>query len=114
MNPLKITTRDAVAGPVLEISGELDYDSASELRDLIPTIPLRAGQHLTVDLGGMEFCDSSGLSALIAAHSHARAAGAQIALTSVSPHTLRVLRIVGLDQIFAIRQVDNAEKRVGG
>ncbi|MGW2787473.1 STAS domain-containing protein [Streptomyces populi] len=103
MSPLKITTRDAATGPVLEISGELDYDSAPGLRELIPTVTLRPGQRLTLDLGGMEFCDSSGLSALIAAHNHAHAARADIALAAVPAHTLRTLRIVGLDQIFLIR-----------
>lgn len=34
MSPLKITTRDAATGPVLEIFGELDYDNATELRKL--------------------------------------------------------------------------------
>ncbi|MEU5599276.1 STAS domain-containing protein [Streptomyces sp. NPDC020298] len=102
MSPLKITTRDAATGPVLEIFGELDYDSATELLEMIPTIPLRPGQCLILDLGGMEFCDSSGLSALIAAHNHAHAAQADIALAAVPTHTLRTLRIVGLDQIFPI------------
>ncbi|GAA2324419.1 STAS domain-containing protein [Streptomyces cuspidosporus] len=102
MSPLKITTRDAATGPVLEIFGELDYDNATELRELIPTIPLRPGQRLILDLGGMEFCDSSGLSALIAAYHHAQAAQADIALAAVPAHTLRTLRIVGLDQIFPI------------
>ncbi|MET7574542.1 STAS domain-containing protein [Streptomyces sp. NPDC005492] len=102
MSPLKITTRDAATGPVLEIFGELNYDNATELRDLIPALSLRPGQRLVLDLGGMEFCDSSGLSALIAAHNHAQAAQADIALAAVPAHTLRTLRIVGLDQIFPI------------
>ncbi|MFJ1732670.1 STAS domain-containing protein [Streptomyces sp. NPDC088254] len=102
MSPLKITTRDAATGPVLEISGELDYASAAGLRDLLPALPLRAGQRLVVDLGGMEFCDSSGISALIAARNHAEAARADIALAAVPANTLRVLRIVGLDQVFSL------------
>ncbi|WDM10210.1 STAS domain-containing protein [Streptomyces lavenduligriseus] len=102
MSPLKITTRDAATGPVLEISGGLDYDNAPRLQQLIATVALRPGQRLVLDLGGMEFCDSSGISSLIAAHNHARAARADIALTAVPASTLRTLRIVGLDQIFAI------------
>lgn len=102
MSPLKITARDAATGPVLEIFGALDYDNATELLELIPAIALRPGQCLILDLGGMEFCDSSGLSALIAAHNHAHAAQADIVLASVPTHTLRTLRIVGLDQIFPI------------
>ncbi|MFJ4948201.1 STAS domain-containing protein [Streptomyces sp. NPDC088760] len=102
MSPLKITIRDAANGPVLEISGELDYANATQLRDLIPTIGLRAGQRLTLDLGEMAFCDSSGITAMIAARNHAHAARADVALAAVPARTLRVLRIVGLDQIFTI------------
>ncbi|MEU8591937.1 STAS domain-containing protein [Streptomyces sp. NPDC048664] len=102
MSPLTITTRDAATGPVLEISGELDHTTAPELREACTAITLRPGQRLVLDLAGMTFCDSSGITALIAARNHALAAQADIALAAVPPHTLRVLRIVGLDQVFPI------------
>ncbi|SDD24766.1 STAS domain-containing protein [Streptomyces prasinopilosus] len=102
MSPLKITARDAATGPLLEIAGELDYTSAPELRELLATLTLRPGQRLVLDLAAMEFCDSSGLTALIAARNHAHAARADIALAAVPPRTLRVLRIVGLDQVFPL------------
>ncbi|MEU3526470.1 STAS domain-containing protein [Streptomyces sp. NPDC038707] len=102
MSPLKITTRDAATGPVLEIFGQLDYDNAPRLQHLIATVALRPGQRLVLDLAGMEFCDSSGLSSLIAAYNHAQAAQADVALAAVPAPTLRTLRIVGLDQIFPI------------
>lgn len=75
MSPLKITTRDATTGPVLEIIGELDYANAAELRDLLTTLTLQPGQRLVLDLADMEFCDSSGLTALIAARNLARRPG---------------------------------------
>ncbi|MEV5176687.1 STAS domain-containing protein [Streptomyces flaveolus] len=100
MSPLKITTRDATTGPVLQITGELDYTNAQELREKLTTLTLRPGQRLVLDLAGMEFCDSSGITALIAARNHAHAVQADITLAAVPAHTLRVLRIVGLDQIF--------------
>ncbi|GAA3616457.1 STAS domain-containing protein [Streptomyces chitinivorans] len=102
MSPLKITTRNATTGPVLGITGELDYASAAGLRELLPTLALRPGQRLVLDLAGMDFCDSSGITALIAARNHAHAARADIALAAVPANTLRILRIVGLDQIFPI------------
>lgn len=102
LSPLHITTRDTATGPVLEITGELDYTNASELRERLTTLPLRPGRRLVLDLGGMRFCDSSGITALIAARNHAQAAQADIALAAVPAHTLRILRIVGLDQIFPI------------
>ncbi|MEU3840197.1 STAS domain-containing protein [Streptomyces sp. NPDC028635] len=102
MSPLKIMTETAATGPVLAVRGELDYANAGELRELVAALALRPGQRLVLDLTGLEFCDSSGITALIAARHHAQAARADVALAAVPAHTLRVLKIVGLDQIFAI------------
>ncbi|MGV9233610.1 STAS domain-containing protein [Streptomyces nigra] len=112
MNALTISTRDAVTGPVLEVSGDLDYVNAGELRELLPTITLGPGQRLVVDLGALEFCDSSGITALIAAHHHAQFAGGQLVLAAVPANTLRVLSIVGLDQILTIHPDSEAATRV--
>ncbi|MFJ6797327.1 STAS domain-containing protein [Streptomyces sp. NPDC091268] len=100
MSPLDITVRNTPAGPVVGVVGDLDYATAAELRDLTAALPLLAGQRLVLDLAGMEFCDSSGISALIAARNHALAAHAHIRLDGVPAHTLRVLRFVGLAQVF--------------
>ncbi|MEU5899525.1 MULTISPECIES: STAS domain-containing protein [Streptomyces] len=102
MSPLKIITGDSATGPVLEIIGDLDHHTAPELRDKLPTVGLRPGGRLVLDLTAMHFCDSSGITALLAARHHAQAAGADIALAAVPANTLRILRIVGLDQIFAL------------
>jgi anti-sigma B factor antagonist len=102
MSPLQITTRDAATGPVLEFHGELDYTSAGQLRELIGATALRPGQRLVLDLAGLTFCDSSGITAFIAARNHAHAAEADIALAAVPANTLRVLRMVGLDQLFPL------------
>ncbi|MFF5447266.1 STAS domain-containing protein [Streptomyces sp. NPDC012888] len=103
MNPFQIIVRDAPTGPVLTVVGELDYATAHELRAVVPTVGLRPGQCLTVDLARLEFCDSSGITALLAARHHARAAQADIALTAVPSNTLRILRMTGLDQVFTLQ-----------
>ncbi|MEV1051093.1 STAS domain-containing protein [Streptomyces sp. NPDC049887] len=102
MNPLKITTRGDRTGPILEIVGDVDYSTAEQLRHRFTALTLSPGQRLVLDLAGMTFCDSSGITALIAARNHALAAHADIALASVPAQTSRVLRIVGLDQIFTL------------
>ncbi|MEU1535790.1 STAS domain-containing protein [Streptomyces fagopyri] len=102
MSPLKVTRRDATTGPVLEIIGELDHTTAPQLREHVTALSLRPGQLLVLDLTLMEFCDSSGITAFIAARNHTHALQADVALSAVPAHTLRVLRIVGLDQVFAL------------
>ncbi|MFE2923935.1 STAS domain-containing protein [Streptomyces goshikiensis] len=111
MSPLNLAVRDAPTGPVVEVTGELDYDTSADLRDLLATLPLKPGQRLVLDLARMEFCDSSGISTLIVARNHAQSAGADVALAAVPASTLRVLRVVGLDQIFPLHP--DAESATG-
>ncbi|MFC8131726.1 STAS domain-containing protein [Streptomyces sp. NPDC057302] len=100
MTKLDIHVRTTTAGPVVELVGALDYDSVCRLRDLLPDVTLQAGGQLVVDLAGVTFCDSSGLSALIAARNHALAARAGLALAAVPAHISRFLGTVGLDRVF--------------
>ncbi|MER6115873.1 STAS domain-containing protein [Streptomyces sp. NPDC001743] len=102
MSPLTITTRDADTGPVLAIIGDLDHATAPELRASMDGLPFAAGQLLVLDLAGLDFCDSSGISALLSARSWAIAHGGGIALAAVPATTARILGIVGLDQVFTI------------
>ncbi|MFI5801713.1 STAS domain-containing protein [Streptomyces sp. NPDC051561] len=102
MIPLKATTRSTSAGPVLELSGPLDHYSAPQVRALLPGVSVAPGQQLVVDLAGLTFCDSSGITVLIAARNHALAADATIALAAVPPNVSRTFGIVGLDQVFPV------------
>ncbi|WP_329243635.1 STAS domain-containing protein [Streptomyces sp. NBC_01478] len=100
MTQLAMRTRTTPAGPVVELTGELDYDSASQVRELLPGLALQDGQQLVVDLAGVTFCDSSGITALLAARNHALAARAGIALVAVPGHISRIFQMVGLDRVF--------------
>lgn len=102
MSPLTITARDAAAGPVLEITGDLDHESAPLLRRAVEDLGLGTGQLLVLDLAGLEFCDSSGITALLAARNLATGVDAGIALAAVPANTARILRIVGLDRVFTL------------
>ncbi|MFD3549758.1 STAS domain-containing protein [Streptomyces sp. NPDC058655] len=102
MNPLTIASRDTVTGPVLEITGDLDYATAPELRKTVDHLTLAAGQVLVLDLGGLKYCDSSGITTLAAARNLAGEQGAGMALAAVPANTLRILGIVGLDRVFTI------------
>ncbi|MFG2592750.1 STAS domain-containing protein [Streptomyces sp. NPDC048438] len=102
MSPLKINTREATTGPVLQIVGDLDHETAPELRRAVDGLTLAAGQLLVLDLAALEFCDSSGISVLLTARNLVGAQGGDIALASVPANTARILGIVGLDRVFAI------------
>ncbi|GGU96964.1 anti-anti-sigma factor [Streptomyces cavourensis] len=97
---LTLSTRTTAAGPVMELAGELDHHTAPRVRDALAGLALRPGQQLVVDLKGITFCDSSGLTVLIAARNHALAADATIALAAVPERLSRILGITGLDDVF--------------
>lgn len=103
MNDLTIGTRTATSGPVIELAGTLDHDSAAEVRARLAHLDLRTGQVLVVDLAGVTFCDSSGITVLIAARNLALQADAEIVLAAVPERIGRIFRIVGLDKVFATR-----------
>ncbi|WP_329126318.1 STAS domain-containing protein [Streptomyces sp. NBC_01465] len=100
MSPLNIVTQNTSTGPVLQIVGDLDYFTAPELRESASELTLRTGQLLVMDLAGLEFCDSSGINALLGVRSVARAHSADTALAAVPANLLRILRIAGLDHVF--------------
>ncbi|MFC8132456.1 STAS domain-containing protein [Streptomyces sp. NPDC057302] len=108
MTPLTITSRDAGTGPVLEIAGDLDYVTASELRTILDDLTLAAGQLLVLDLAGLDFCDSSGITVLLAARNLAIEQGGTIALAAIPASTARILRVMGLDRVFTIHSDTSA------
>ncbi|MDA5284009.1 MULTISPECIES: STAS domain-containing protein [unclassified Streptomyces] len=100
MNQLIIRTRATPAGPVVELTGVLDHRTSPEVRALLPGLVLGAGQQLVIDLSGLTFCDSSGITVMIAARNHAVGTGGGIALAAVPDRVHRIFRIVGLDRVF--------------
>ncbi|MBE1501786.1 anti-anti-sigma factor [Amycolatopsis lexingtonensis] len=100
MTLFSTTTRTTGTGPVVTIGGELDVATSPRLRAEIDAAPLERGQLLVVDLAEVTFCDSSGISALIAARNVAEAAGAALALVAVPARLSRTFGLIGLGTFF--------------
>ncbi|MFD4033270.1 STAS domain-containing protein [Streptomyces sp. NPDC058637] len=99
---LSVHTRTTTAGAVIELTGDLDHHSAPDVRTALLATDLQPGRQLALDLGGLTFCDSSGITVLIAARNHALAANATIVLAAVPDRVSRIFRVVGLDQVFPV------------
>lgn len=100
---LTLHTRTIASGSVIELTGELDHHTAPEVRDALSALRLCAGQQLVLDLDALTFCDSTGITVLIAARNRVLAAGAGIVLVAVPDRVSRVFRLVGLDRVFPTR-----------
>ncbi|MFD8712619.1 STAS domain-containing protein [Streptomyces anulatus] len=97
---LTLHTRTTATGAIMELAGELDHRTAPKAREALLGLALRPGQQLVIDLEGITFCDSTGITFLIAARNHAQAADAAITLAALPEHLSRIIRIVGLDRVF--------------
>ena len=100
MLPLTLQARTTGTGPLVVVGGALDFETAPDFHDLLPTLVLLPGQRLVLDLEAVEFFDSSGIRALLAARDRAVVAGAELDLLAVPDHIWRVLDAVGIKDLF--------------
>jgi anti-sigma B factor antagonist len=99
------------AGPVVVLSGEADLRSAGRLSELL-TAELAAGPvRLVVDVSGLSFADSASVRTLVLAGRTLRERGGVLVLTRPQPAVLRVLELLGADQVL---QVQGAAARQAG
>jgi len=108
-----IELSDGGTTTVIGIDGELD----ALARPAIEPVVLRAvasGTPVVIDLAALSFCDSTGLSLLVAAHQRAAAAGTSLALRNVSPRFRRLFEITEIDTLFALPPLEVAAPPTDG
>jgi anti-sigma B factor antagonist len=87
---------------VVRVIGELDLATAPRLREEIVALVSSGVSAVTLDLIGLEFIDSTGLSVLVTTLKHMREHGGDLVLRSLNPSTLKVFEIAGLTEVFTI------------
>ncbi|GGK62476.1 hypothetical protein Sme01_04470 [Sphaerisporangium melleum] len=86
---------------VVEAQGELDHRTAPLLRDELSRVWSAPGiTAVILDFSAVTFCDSVGLSELIAALRRSEATGRALMISGVQGTLLRVLTITGLRKAF--------------
>lgn len=88
---------------------KLDSTIAAELKGEFLILCKPKVETLIVDLQDVEFCDSSGLSALLIADRKMKEHGGNVCLLNVREKVLSLLKISMLDRLFDIR--DSAGKK---
>jgi anti-sigma B factor antagonist len=85
--------------PVVAAPEEIDITNAPELRSALLEAAANGHGALVADLSRTQFCDSSGLHTLLAAHKRATAAGGDMLLVLPGNAVLSVFTITGVDRI---------------
>ena len=81
---------------VVTVRGNLDIDSAPVLTTTLDQILDVPSPRVIVDLSGVEFCDSTGLSAFVLGHNRAVAGGGWLRLAGPNHFLADLLETVGL------------------
>jgi anti-sigma B factor antagonist len=93
---LSITRIDDSRDVILALSGELDVISAPELEMHLSGLAADACPRVLLDLSGLTFVDSAGVSVLVKAKHEAEAKGRRLILRSPTEQVRQVFSVVGL------------------
>jgi anti-sigma B factor antagonist len=89
---------------IVAAAGEIDLYAAPELKQQVVRSIEEGGTRLIIDLSETTFIDSTGVGVLVGALKRVRESGGGLALVCTNDNVLRVLEIVGLNQLFPIHE----------
>ena len=100
--PFDVQVSDSDGTVTARLVGELDLVTVPGFEKRVESLREQGTRQLVLDLTGLAFIDSTGLSAFVSALKRYRADGGDIVLRSPSRATKKVLEISGLNQVFTI------------
>jgi anti-sigma B factor antagonist len=101
--PLGVLEKEVEGVKVLALSGRITMgEESSELRNAIKRLLNEGAKKIVLDMGEITYIDSSGLGALVSAHSTATNAGANIKLANLTKRFHELLGITKLVTVFDV------------
>ncbi len=96
----------------MSLGGEIDLYTAPRLHgELVSVLSGDCPVQVVVDMSGVEFCDSTGMNVLLAAHRRAREQGGDLELAAPPPAIRKILHVTGLETVFTV--LDDPAKAAG-
>ena len=101
---VSVTIRPSEHPPwtVLSVGGDLDVVGAPDLRQAVVAAVADGSRLIVLDLSDLDFVDSFGIGAVVAALKRLRQRGGDLALVCPSPRIRRVFEICDLDRIIGL------------
>jgi len=107
-----LSTADGVTIVVFSPTGRLDITSAWQFRTKLQDCIAKQSNHIVVNLGEVNFIDSSGLTSLVAGMRDADRARGSFKLCNVHPEAKLVFEVTMMDSVFEI--FDSEEEALSG
>lgn len=105
---LSLASHDTAGHTVVEVHGEVDVYTAPVLRERLVELVDGGVRSVVVDLGRVDFLDSTGLGVLVGAQKRLRTVGGTLSLVCAKEPLLKIFRITALDQVFPLYQTVEA------
>ena len=100
---LRVSSRSQGDHIVLALAGEIDLYTAPRLQsELTSVLSAKKSAQIVVDMSAVEFCDSTGMNVLLAAHRVATERGGDLTLAAPRPPVRKILEVTGLQSVFTI------------
>jgi anti-sigma B factor antagonist len=100
---LKVSSRSQGEHIVLVLTGEIDLYTAPRLQaELTGALAAAGPARIVVDMSAVEFCDSTGMNVLLAAHRLAAERGGELVLAAPRPALRKILEVTGLQSVFTV------------
>jgi anti-sigma B factor antagonist len=99
MPAFHLRTTATTARAELAVTGDIDLDNADELVESALDCLHEPISLIVIDLAGVTFMDSTGLTALVKIHNAAEQLNTRLQLSGVPERIQNLLRITGLDAV---------------
>jgi anti-sigma B factor antagonist len=100
---LKVSSRSQGDHTVLALAGEIDLYTAPRLQsELTRALSAADPAQIVVDMSAVDFCDSTGMNVLLAAHRLASERGGGLVLAAPRASVRKILEVTGLHSVFTV------------
>ena len=107
---LNVSSRFHDDHTIVTICGEIDLYTAPRLHsELASLLAEGAPARMTIDMSGVEFCDSTGMNVLLSCLRRVRERGGDLEIAAPKPAVRKILQVTGLDSVFTL--VESADPR---
>jgi anti-anti-sigma factor len=87
---------------VIQLQGRFDFNAHREFREAVDQAVKDAVSQIQVDLGGVDYLDSSALGMLLMLRDKAKGAGKEVSLANARGSVKQVIEIANFGKLFTI------------
>jgi anti-sigma B factor antagonist len=112
---MELTVHDNHGVTVVMVSGEMDAGNSTQLGEELDHLLAEGSRKVVIDLGKVDFINSSGLATLVHYYKLARSNCGDISLVALQPPVRQVFQLSRLDRVFDLQpDVARAVQRFTG